>query len=451
METQKPTPTPTPIPQECPNADYCLSYGIKTQEITQLFHHYQDFSLVTQITPIGQPSQNGFIRLLTYHLPIGSKQSYYSTAILKSIKPLQTADNLYYEYFVGQFVNYLATLFPFFVHTYNLVSYQDLDAHTTMANMTGKTQSDLGGKIGQWLNKHLQIIPFQQVKSHFPEACSNDVRLALLIETVKQPLTLTEIINVRNTPETLQRANNFVNFDLMSICLLIYGTLATTCQQFTHYDLHPNNILLIRCNDPHGFFEYNLHLYDPMTDEENRTITVYSQYLPKIIDYGRCYYHLDESRNSDQFREDLCQICQDCGRKSGFRTFNSTPSSETHYISPHRMNISHDLRLIKIISTWLKMNVPLMQSIADQLVYQDQYGTPERSTFGRSSQIMNVIDMSTKLISYFDNPQYKKIYFPQFPNNYSRYGSFDIHLTMEKPIAYIAHDFNRVGIIPSDS
>ena len=83
------------------------------------------------ITPIGKPSSNGFVREIKYE-----KNGYNAYAILKSSATM-FSDNLAYEYIVGHnYINKIVTRFPCFLYTYGLYYYKSDDAYNKIRYST---------------------------------------------------------------------------------------------------------------------------------------------------------------------------------------------------------------------------------------------------------------------------------------------------------------------------
>jgi len=84
----------------CLDSGVCLAFGTYANEIKKHFGGFVHFEYAkAPIKRIGVPSQNGFINEIQYE-----HRGYKSYAILKSSMK-KTADNLMYEYLVGQYVN----------------------------------------------------------------------------------------------------------------------------------------------------------------------------------------------------------------------------------------------------------------------------------------------------------------------------------------------------------
>jgi hypothetical protein len=136
---------------------------------------------------------------------------------------------------------------------------------------------------------------------------------------------------------------HFFKYDLLSILFQVYCPLALLKDHFTHYDLHPDNILLYSAKDNH-YFLCHYHLPD-----SNDVISFRTKFIAKIIDYGKCFFNDTETgTNSKKIQEALCEIKQcdpDCGKNFGFHILNN---KHDHRDSTKR-NVSFDLLALKTI------------------------------------------------------------------------------------------------------
>jgi hypothetical protein len=81
-----------------------------------------------------------------------------------------------------------------------------------------------------------------------------------------------------------EKYNNYFNkdldYNLFCIFFQIYATLDSLKEIYTHYDLHPWNILI-------KFFKNPLKITYKMSD--GSSVVLVTNYFPIIIDYGRSY------------------------------------------------------------------------------------------------------------------------------------------------------------------
>ena len=105
----------------CKDPDNCLAIGHYGFMIKSLFEDFRKLSLINvdNIKSLGKPSTNGFVLECPFY-----KNNYTAYTVLKS-SASPTADNLFYEYYVGTtFINKLLTRFPVFVETYDCYKYK---------------------------------------------------------------------------------------------------------------------------------------------------------------------------------------------------------------------------------------------------------------------------------------------------------------------------------------
>ena len=284
----------------CPRSGECVSFGKQIDEITAFFDGYTGFDhVVDPITSIGVPSNNGFVKKINYE-----KHDYESYAILKS-SMRQNADNLVYEYIVGsQYINGLLKKFPCFVQTYGHYFYKDEEQWLKFEQKPLLLKNDL--KDALELQKDFDL----------KEACSRSKHAAILIQHIDSAKTL--FFYSKNF--------NFVNNDSLYIFFIIYHALSQLSQNFTHYDLHSDNVLLYQPIEG-GYIEYYYHLSD------ETIITFRCPFIPKIIDYGRSFFN-NGSLSSDNIFKSIQETkeCQpDDGYQFGFQWFtplkiyNGTP------------------------------------------------------------------------------------------------------------------------------
>jgi len=332
----------------CPKASECIAFGKETARIQSFFNHYTDFKYVENKTAsakrIGAPSKNGFIHQIEY-----KHNEYIAYTILKSINIKQRGsfsgsnnpDNLIYEYLVGRFINKMALRFSCFVETYGLFFYNNDDAWDTIKHSTTVSADTLRASLT--LYPVGDKIKYELIQ----KSCTDYKHAAILLQEIHNPLSMNKAV----------KKEEFLRSEILQTMYQIYFPLACICNYFTHYDLHSDNVLLYPLGaDKYITFHYTFH---SKIDGSTRTLEFNSQYISKIIDYGRSFFvdkgtTKDKDVNSVIVQKTLCTIpeCGEnsykCGIKKGYAWLN--PSTQTYssdyFITSNKSNISHDLRLL---------------------------------------------------------------------------------------------------------
>jgi len=319
----------------CSDAGVCIAFGKENEKIKKHFDGFINIKYIkSPIKRIGGESLNGFVNEITYE-----REGYVANTILKS-SINEFADNLMFEYLVGQYINKQCRIFPCFVETYGWFLYKDEETWETMKS--NKNIEDL--EILK--NMELQSSTFDSQES-MKIACTNSKYLSLLIQHIKEAKTLNKMLH----------NNDFINNDLLYILYQIYMPLSTLSNTFTHYDIHLDNVLIYEPVKG-KYIEYVYVM------NNGRKITFKSPYIAKIIDYGRSFFKDEQSTNefinsSENIYNTICQIeeCNEkdrkgniidkCGHSYGFSSVGPEERPGMFYfISSHIRNISHDLRLL---------------------------------------------------------------------------------------------------------
>lgn len=402
----------------CSDSGVCLAFGKLTDEIKKHFDGFTSFAYVQPpIKRIGAESVNGFINQIEYE-----HRGYKSYAILKSAKTID-ADNLLYEYVVGQYINKVNKQYPCFLETYGYYMYNYEEAWTGMQEKQIDDVSIL--KNGLSLQSY----------SDYNDACRESKSLAILIQHLKNITALSDVA----------RDQTFINNELMSVLFQLYIPLAKLKDNFTHYDLHLDNLYLYKPVEG-KYIEYHYYI------SSSRAITFKSSYMLKIIDYGRSFFK-DETANSKQiYDEELCNYADDCnqpdstgecGEKVGFgwlAKLSANPAKQ-FYISAQKRNMSHDLLpLTRILEnhTAPRSNklTPELKALLGKVVYTDYFGTAELATTGYPHAIYNVQDASKSIMDYIMTKKFmdknEEVY-----AGMEKLGDLHIYLNEKKPMIFV--------------
>jgi hypothetical protein len=377
----------------CSDAGVCMAFGKETAKIRKHFDGFTSFEYLTgKVKRIGAVSNNGFVKMLTY-----SRNGYEAHAVLKSTVNSE-ADNLYYEYLVGRYVNRLAIQFPCFVETYGLLKYT-----TEVAYAEAKVKFNSSISL---LKSDLIPIRAPTSPDAFAHSCEKPKNIAILVENIKNSLTLKEVIAMNPS---------FSKHELHYALYHVYMPLATLCESFTHYDLHTDNVM-IYVPIKNNYIQYHYHL------PGDQVVSFKSSYFVKIIDYGRAYF-VDDSNpgvdgSSKRIYNKLCrtQECPKCGKDAGFNWLDIRKlSADAYYMSSQIRNQSHDLRLLnmlvnptekanKTLDEIIDENNPELFDIIQKVKYQLVYGTEEQPKSGLPKHIHNVSDAAASLEEFIRKP-----------------------------------------------
>ena len=381
----------------CSDSGVCIAFGQNSKKIIDYFDGFKNFNYVkAPIVRIGAPSENGFVKQIEYE-----KQGYSAYAVLKS-SAKSDGDNLVYEYLVGEFINKANKFFPCFIETYGLYYYKD--------DASWKHSRDTANMNTNMLKNSLEL---QTTIYDYKKMCQESKFAAVLIQHLKGVSTLNDTI----------KSIHFIIYDLLYVLYQIYMPLSKLKASFTHYDLHSNNVLLYEPIKG-KYIEYYYHL------ENNQVVNFKSPYLVKLIDYGRSYFNPGTaSLNPTEIYNNLCgePACtskppifkHECGSKYGFAWFDPSKKLDKHdyYINTMTHNQSHDLRILKFLTTLTVSNKfkryidPRLEVITNKLAIlinmveygkglkknEQWYGAKETTTSGLPSKINNVSDAEQAL------------------------------------------------------
>jgi len=320
------------------------------------------------IKPIGDDdSANGFIRKLQY-----SDEFVDNCPIIQKNSLSNKSDSLVYEYLIGQCINELSKYYPCFSKTYSIGKYVDIDNWNLFKSIKS------AGELSMNLSQYIERIDTSDLDNLIIQGCRENNLICIFTQYIPIWSSLKQFINSickikkdtkTNTYGPTRQFNNkysYKLYTLVSLYHMIYSCLSTFSNVFTHYDLHGSNIVIIKIPN-NQYVEINLHMVD------GSIVSYKTDYLPVIIDYGRCFVDCDgitnEIHNSFRIRKKVCdydshdetipsekRTCVNrCGDQTGYD--NTTifdyemgrfiPNEEDkYYVDSARSNISHDLRIL---------------------------------------------------------------------------------------------------------
>jgi hypothetical protein len=395
----------------CSDSGVCLAFGQETKKINDFFGGFTNFHHITGIKQIGKPSSNGYVLEIQY-----TREDYIAHTILKNALK-KTSDNLAYEFFVGQFINKKSVFFPCFLETYGMFLRQQ--------------------KNIQNLRQELTLISNKPEAEIYKISCQESENISILIQHISNAQTLSDKL----------KQPIFNNNELLYVLYQVYMPLMCLQNEFTHYDLHVDNVLIY---EPVIGKYIQYHYFVDGTE-----ITFKSKYIAKIIDYGRCYFYDSDTNNSMIIHNKICQesICNtrysSCGEIYGYSWLNGEGlSKDNYYIDSTRVNISHDLRLLHEITRAIQyINIPVvlndfLQKVQYGVGIQDRtnkrFGTEPNINSGIPTTINNIQDAYWMLESLVDNMNSRL----QNENTYvnmTKLGDLHIFNEISKPMQFIPH------------
>ena len=341
---------------------------------------------IREIVPIGSISDNGFVNKIKYSNNV--------TAILKSsqLKSSQeaAADNLYYEWFVGcSFINRLGSTFPCFCKTYSLCDYLNPVPHVQLQRRISMPGSILQRDVN-FINA-CDITDANTIKS-----CTSPSLFGILMQDIPHAESF---YNFARHPE--QQTEYGLNVIMVQLLLQIYIPLGLLADQFTHYDLHEENVLIYTLPDN----KYATLIYTIPTIRQ--TITMKTRYIAKIIDYGRCFFNNGVVSSANFYGNIHHNVfCTADKQKKGYKWFGPNRANLNSLV----VNKSRDLWLVWLYKTSLTLesnrilNAPLKKLYKDIIIGNFISGYPmDPELTSCPDKICTVHQFMDRLCTYYDS------------------------------------------------
>jgi hypothetical protein len=450
--------------QPCINNALCLSVGHNTEFIYTFFDKFSwEYSLRTFYTI--NNGANGAVYGVMF-----KRDEHTAYAALKITKE-QENDNLFYEACVGYYINTQLQYYPCFIKTYR----------------NGIIQHNMYNWLLNTNEIHNYILDEITIKKSFINMKSTDELIQNFNEKIKSSCkhSLYNCILIENLPNTPSLGDRINTLNLSNIyCILfqVYSVLNQLKDEFTHYDLSAKNVLLYyvkTINKEDACILMNYHT-------ESGIISFYTNIISKIIDYGRCFFHIDDQFNSPAIKEIVCynQYCtqptlktikywewiqnrqqgqqgqqepQDisffskCGKDKGYNWLSD--DTNEYYIHPEKPNRSHDLYLLSILKQNYEKTNRAVPDFFKNVVYENilthpppavhasapapaaqppQWiiGAPEDMT-STPPAIRNVYDAYIELSKIINNPN-----FVLNKQSLPLIGTLDVYLNEKKPMRW---------------
>lgn len=339
----------------CKNTGTCIALGVYGEKLKQYFDYFRDWNYVDNANckKIGAVSANGFV------IEIPFKKNIITAYTVLKCSASQYSDNLYYEFYVGKyFLNKYLKKLPTFVETYDL--YQFLNQYTYQ-------------QCRERLS-NLSLYPFKSnIKLNLEDESEFD-DIGLINSCIKNQLNCVLIQHFDNFITFTQAQTIYYDnckYDLYTLMYQVYFALTslnTGVTAYTHYDLHTENVCLYKP------FAGNKCILMRYHDADGTLVEFKSEYIAKIIDYGRNYFRNDIT-STNAIVQRICGLpaCgknYECGRNFGYEVLKGeeTPG-EFYWVNPVESNVSHDLRFVvnAFGTNWLNNY---------DIIYLHQYGTP---------------------------------------------------------------------------
>jgi hypothetical protein len=385
----------------CSDSGVCLAFGNNASAIKDFFNGFTSLKYaISPMTRLGQPSSNGFVNEIKYN-----RENYLAHSIVKSSANTQ-ADNLFYEYRVGLFLNEKSKFYPCFLETYGLFIYND-EAAWRDTKSTIRKDINVFERGTTLLNGDKSLSP-QEFKDLLSRSCLDSKHLAVMIQHIKNAKTLGTVINDLRVQRNLSSTTQFYFTDLMNILFQIYYPLSELASVFTHYDLHTDNVILYQ-----PFVNGHIEFHYEITP--TKFISFKSKYISKIIDYGRSYFK-QGNHNSFKIHNMLCgevECAPNCGENYGYTWLD--PTYNDMHINSSLRNMSHDLRLLNILkdfhnemSQYFAFNSIRGEynQFFPRVVYTGTYGTEELFS-GPVGDIVNIVNANDVLVQILEQQMYQ--------------------------------------------
>lgn len=398
----------------CSDAGECIAFGTAIGTMKKLFESFHlKYAVTKQMKKIGAKSANGSVVEVPFH-----RKGYTMYAVLKSALSYE-ADNLFYEAFVGTFINKWSPKYPCFVETYASLTYT-VDEDVDVLDLE---------RLEDGLTQHKVVYStFLNDDSLVQKSCRESQNFAVLTQHIKQAQTLFH--------EMFQTSNSM---NLVNYLYQVYCPLSALANRFTHYDLHVENVLIYRPK------HYITMTY---TYPDGSVVWFHTPGIAKIIDYGRSFFDDDEV-SSKLFDEKLRQECEEDDIADSYKNMKDIRWATGHTYSPRarwgrsiQRNKSHDLRLLRDVRNEHdirnKQMLPILSDLCDSVKYYGSYGTGEMAptTFKTSGDpIRNVEDAHRALKEILQSPAFISAHAAEFSGK-PRLGEMRVWVDGSRPVEF---------------
>jgi len=386
----------------CKDPDNCLALGEYDVGIKRFFDDFRDLNYIdiSSLKKIGTPSNNGFIIEMPF-----KKMNFTAFTVLKCSAD-QKADNLFYEYYVGKFfINTYLKKLPCFVETYDMYEFSSETVYDDIKNRV-RNKKISSGLTNYDIKSALKRIDVDEsnIDELLKQSCVKNKLLCILIQHFDRFYSFHDVYD---------KTFDNIKYDIYNLWYQLYFSLVflnkNNKYNYTHYDLHPGNVFLYKPFQGNKCVQMTYHCLSGVTR------TFKSEYIIKIIDYGRNYFNNGKT-NTAEIVKKICGFNEcdpNCGEDVGYSVIQGVPirPEDFYWINPIEPNISHDLRAVYHYSS------ALTKPPVDSFIYDTEYGTPQRKGFQITADnkiviknIFNLKSVLEKLIKKFNESRNDKKY-----------------------------------------
>jgi hypothetical protein len=379
-----------------------------------------------EISAIGEVSGHGFIRKMKYTSPS------YKVDVVAKCSLDKYSDSIVYEYLAGQCVNHFAQFYPCFSRTFNICKFNTKKDLKKLKDVSATKTLSTG------LHEMMSGLDASDLDNLLKTGCSEKDLMCIFTQYFNFDCSLKTCVESGMNTSTL-----------LSILYLVYSCLSSLSPQFTHYDLHAQNVQLVKIpND--GYSLLRVHLAD------GRTVPFKTNYLPVIIDYGRCFVNC-AALNSNDIAKRVChfdsknpnkvdRVCKKtCGDESGYDLPDYNKKTQvfeeqkrdTSDIS--RTNISADLRLLNDIKFSKNFSLPndycgknLSELLKIITLPIHRYYVLREDTSMDPSRVANIMTAKNALLTMINNPRFVQENNANF-SSHRQYNTIDIWEDLSRP------------------
>ena len=423
----------------CPNSGFCITFGSENEKIKSFFDGFTNFKYISSPVTLLSSGVSGFVNEIIFE-----RDKYKVSTILKSsIK--NSSDNLFYEAYIGMnYINPLNRFFPCFLETYGFFRIDEY----FWGDMKSTKEIGIRNSTNTKTDMNIPSVSAEEFAGFFTKIDTSLKNINITCEDAKLNCLLTQYIEEPITFLSFLEKNMkqpYFDIDLLQILWQVYSVLTSLAIEFTHYDLHYENVLLYTIPD-NKYMELNYYNYTGFGPNvtEVPIVTIKTRYIAKIIDYGRSYTPLTDEYYKEICKSENCnkeKILPDgrivpCGKYNGYNYFYDKLTEREYYTGTRVRNISHDLRLLNFFKDpyFLKFapKNKIFNLITENLVYKNSYGTNENLG---SQGIVNIIALSRVLMKAVVDEDFTKrnnFYFDGF----EKAGTMNIYLDKSKELEY---------------